>query len=444
MPAAPVPQYNEISQRVEVVPLSVLKNRNFALLLSGQLISTAGNNLFAIALPWYIYTLTQSKADLALAGIAQTLPALLGLAAGVFVDRWRKTTTMLTSDLVRAGLGALLVAAVMARQPIWTVLIIVLVLQAVGTFYSPAAGALMPTLVEPSDITSASGMQQSGNAAAQLFGTVAGGSLLAALGPALLFALDGVSYLASVVSVLLIRRRGPEPTQSLGRRQRAVRSNRAFFEDWRDGLNVFTQSRFLLLMMVSAVMANFAFAPLDIALTAWVKGPMQEDSFHLGLLNAGFFVGMIGGSLSLNRVSRTLSLRGILFIGMCGSGLCTMGLGLRPNFWWDTALTCAAGLCIGILNGSVNAALLRAIPAAFRGRALSTLSALVMLAVPLGMAIFGALMVHLPLAVIFVLIGSLSVLSGLVFILPIREDLSALARFEAAHVSPSADEVLVD
>ncbi|MCL6649567.1 MAG: hypothetical protein K6U89_14685, partial [Chloroflexi bacterium] len=64
-------------------PVSVLRHRNFAVVFAGQLISQAGNNLFNIALPWYVYTRTGSKAALTLAGLAVTLPTLAGLFTGV-------------------------------------------------------------------------------------------------------------------------------------------------------------------------------------------------------------------------------------------------------------------------------------------------------------------------------------------------------------------------
>lgn len=408
--------------------MTIYRNRNFTVLLSGQLLSMVGNNLFAIALPWYVYTLTGSKGDLAWTGIAQTLPSILGLFAGVFVDRSRKRVTMMTSDTLRAVLSAALVSIVMLRQPFWTVLIVILLLQAIGTFFNPAAGALLPMIVSEDELPAAAGVQQSSTAVAQLVGTLSGGALLAALGSALLFACDGVSFLISTVSVLLVR--APEDKRRRGGEHR----QHSFLKEWIDGVMMFRRSKFLLLMLLSAVIANFGLAPFEIALTAWVKGPLHGNAFHLGLLFAAFFVGIICGGLLLGVLRRRIPLRTILLFGFLGIGVMTMAIGLYANFVYDFALIVGMGLFLGAMNGSIDASFATLIPAHLRGRAFATLGALVTLAMPLGMAFAGVMMVHTSIHILFLVIGALTIVSGLAYLLPVGDDLSALRAGDATEV----------
>ncbi len=171
--------------------MSLVKNRNFMILLSGQLVSTAGNNLFGIALPWYVYSLTGSKEALALTGIAQTVPAITGLFSGVMVDRWRKRATMMGSDGIRAILNFILFGAVLLKWPFSTILLMVLALETAGQFFGPASAALFPLLVNEDQVAAGSGLLQSSNATAQLVGTVSGGALMALLGPLFCFCLTG-------------------------------------------------------------------------------------------------------------------------------------------------------------------------------------------------------------------------------------------------------------
>src|SRR5688572_25432156 len=82
--------------------LILLSQRNFALLWAGQLISSLGDWLLWIALPFYVYERTGSALATGATFIAQTLPPILfGSLAGIFVDRWDRKQTMVIADLAR-------------------------------------------------------------------------------------------------------------------------------------------------------------------------------------------------------------------------------------------------------------------------------------------------------------------------------------------------------
>ena len=332
--------------------MSLFKNRNFSILLSGQLISTLGNNLYGIALPWYVYTLTNSKSALAFVGLSQTLPAVVGLFSGVLVDRWRKRTTMVNSDLIRAAFCFILLLGVVTHFPLWVILAFVLALEVVGQFFSPASNALFPLLVKNEDLAGAQGIMQSSSATAKLIGTISGGALMATLGAPLLFLLDGVSFVLSSVSLLFIRvsepvkrkdgtghndgaahngsvahndggsrNDGAAHNDGGSRDEGAVhgavqKEGNAFYREWREGLQVVTKSKYFLLVMLAALVTNFALAPFEISMTAWVKGPMHGSAFDLGIINAGFFVGVIAGGVLLGIVAKMISQRGIIVVGL--------------------------------------------------------------------------------------------------------------------------------
>ena len=67
--------------------MTLRHNRNFLILATGQWVSMAGTSLFMIALPWVVYAQTESKAVLALMGLILSVPNVVGLWAGVWVDR---------------------------------------------------------------------------------------------------------------------------------------------------------------------------------------------------------------------------------------------------------------------------------------------------------------------------------------------------------------------
>ncbi|MCL6453932.1 MAG: MFS transporter [Alicyclobacillus sp.] len=411
--------------------MSLKGNRNYAILLSGQVVSTFGNNLFSIALPWYVYALTNSKSDLALTGLAQTLPAVVGLFAGVLVDRWAKRATMMGSDLVRAALSLVLFTAVLLHWPFWTILAMVLGLQVAGQFFGPASSALFPMLMDPEDIAAGTGISQSANATAQLAGTVSGGALLASLGAPLLFLLDFGTFLVSVASLFFIRVKERAGADAGGAHTTVDADARGrwqgFVHDWLYGFHLVRQSRFLMLILLAALVTNGALAPFDIAITAWVKGPMHGTSLDLGLINGGFFVGAIAGGVLLGKTARRLPLRTVLVLGLVVIGACCGCFGLLHNVIAEIALGVVAGFASGNLNGALSTEMIRMVPVALRGRIFGLTGALSTFAMPVGMAGFGALMVHVPLPVVFAVMGSLAVLAGLALLMPVPDDKHRLA-----------------
>src|SRR5512135_2593199 len=85
-----------------VSPFSVYRNRNFTLMWSGQLVSTMGSALTALAASIYVYRLTNSALSVGLMLRATAAPSLLvGLFAGVFVDRFDRKKIMITADVLR-------------------------------------------------------------------------------------------------------------------------------------------------------------------------------------------------------------------------------------------------------------------------------------------------------------------------------------------------------
>lgn len=90
--------------------MAFLRNRSFSFFLGGQLISTLGNNVYA--LPWYVFSVTHSKGAMAVTGVAATLPALFGFFSGALVDRLPRKITLIGSDSLRAVIAFLMFLAV--------------------------------------------------------------------------------------------------------------------------------------------------------------------------------------------------------------------------------------------------------------------------------------------------------------------------------------------
>ena len=181
------------------------RNRDFVLLQAGQLLSAAGSESVGVVYPLLVLGLTNSPAKAGFVAFVRYLPmALLSLPAGILVDRADRKRLMITADVVRAIAAGGLVAAIAADAlAYWQILVVAAVEGSAWALFSPAAGAALRSVVPLGQLPDAAGVQQARTAMVSLAGPPLGGALLA-LGKALPFAVNALSYLASTISLALM------------------------------------------------------------------------------------------------------------------------------------------------------------------------------------------------------------------------------------------------
>src|SRR5919202_197162 len=138
---------------------SVCRKRSFALLWTAQLISTAGSALTSVAASILVYRLTGSALSVGLMLMATSVPSLVvGLIAGVFVDRWDRRRVMITADMIR-GVLVFLIPFLIASNVTW-LYVIVMLSSAVGQFFDPAHASLLPEVASDEELAAANALMQ--------------------------------------------------------------------------------------------------------------------------------------------------------------------------------------------------------------------------------------------------------------------------------------------
>jgi len=390
-------------------PASVWRNRNLVILVSGQWVSQIGNNLFELAVFWYVLAATHQAADLGWVGTAMALPGVLGLATGVFVDRMDRRWTMFGSDVVRAALSALLGLLALAHVlPLWLFLLLVLALMAVGTFFGPAARALLPQIVPSEQLASANGVYASAQNSAQLVGLFGGGAIMALLGPVLLFFLNSGSFVVSVVSLVFMR--VPRPASANGRRGGDMGQ---LYTEWLEGFQLYRSITLLRAFLFTALAINFAGQGLDVLAAAWVQGSLHGGAFTYALFGGAITIGAIMGSLGTGVVLRRIPLERALFLGTVAIGALVVLLSRIPLLWVTLATMLLGGVAMGVINTGLTTKMQSIVPQEKMGRVFGTLNAMVTLANPLGAAVAGALATVWSVGFIYLLIGCLILLGSL-------------------------------
>ena len=182
------------------------RNRDFVLLQTGQLLSTAGTASTGIAYPLLVLALTGSAAKAGVVSFARTLPAaLLALPAGLAADRWNRRRLMIAADGVRLlTIGSLAVTILLDRIAFWMLPLAGLVEGAGWTLFSAAYAGALRAVVPVRQLPAAAAAETGRVAVVRLAGPPLGGALFG-LARALPFLIDAASYAFSTLSLLAMR-----------------------------------------------------------------------------------------------------------------------------------------------------------------------------------------------------------------------------------------------
>jgi MFS family permease len=193
--------------------LKALHYYNFRLYFSGQAISLVGTWMQRIAVNWLVYTVTHSAFMLGLVAFAGQIPMLiLSPYAGAFVDRHSRYRTLLVTQIasmVQAGLLALIVLTGFYNIP--AIIFLSVLLGVINAFDTPARQSLMIVLVEnKGDLPNAIALNSSMVTLARLIGPALAGILLSSFGEGVCFLVNFLSFIAVILSLLLMKIKVPE------------------------------------------------------------------------------------------------------------------------------------------------------------------------------------------------------------------------------------------
>jgi MFS family permease len=187
--------------------VAALEERNFRLLWLGQTGSTIGDGLSFVAIAFAVLEIGGTATDIGIVFAAFFLPNVVFLlVGGVWADRLPRNYVMLTSDGIRAvvqiGLALLLFSG---SAQVWHIVIAVALHGTASAFFVPAATGLMPQVVSPDRLQQANALMTISRSGAFVIGPAVSGLLVAAGGPGVVFAVDAVTYMFSMVTLALLR-----------------------------------------------------------------------------------------------------------------------------------------------------------------------------------------------------------------------------------------------
>jgi MFS family permease len=287
---------------------SVLRDRQFMLLFGAESISVAGSQIGVVALPLVaILTMQAGAFEVGLLSAAQTAAfVLIGLPAGVWVDRMRRRPVLITADLVRAAL--LLSVPVAAWLDVLTLVQLYAVALGAGiatVFFEIASQSYLPALIGRDRLVDANGKLETSRSAAQVVGPSVGGWLVALLTAPVAVIANAIGFLGS--ALLLSRIRAQEPVPSTADRPSLVQGIRA-------GLRLVFADRILRLIALRSALANLAFSALLAVQALFLVQDIGLSPGAYGALLAAGAVGGLGGGALVGPLAKRVGSARIIWL----------------------------------------------------------------------------------------------------------------------------------
>ena len=384
-----------------------LKSYNFRLYFGGQCISLIGTWMQQIAMSWLVFRLTGSVLLLATVTFMAQIPILVATPyMSVFVDWFdRRKLLVLTQSLsmVQALLMALLTLTGLIQ--VWHIMILSLLIGLINALDNPTRQSFYPSLVPKDKLSNAIALNSAVINGSRLIGPAVGGVLIGLLGEGICFLLNGISYIAVIIALLMMR--------VAPKRERTAKQK--VWEDMRDGFRYVAGNipiRTLLLLM-SAI--SFFGLPLMTFIPAYVKTILRGGSEMLGLLLSCIGVGSFIAALYLAARKSVLGLGKVVMLSgaLLGIGLSVMSFVTIP---WVAAVLCLpVGFTIIAAVASINTLLQTLSGEDKRGRVMGYMAMSFTGMAPVGSMVLGAIEKWIGLQMIILLSGICCFVAALVF-----------------------------
>ncbi|HEX3372975.1 MAG TPA: MFS transporter [Edaphobacter sp.] len=331
--------------------------------------------------------------------IAYMLPiAVLGVLAGVFVDRWPLKQTMVSSDSIRAALCLLLLAA----TQVWHFYAILAAISVVSSFFNPAQGVAIRSAVPLHGLRSANALMQQVMFGMRIIGPAIAAFMVAYLGPASCYLFDAVSFVASaclIASVALVRT-APKPAAPGAENTSAIGK---IWLDMKQGISFIIHHAalfFVILAMAAGMFVIGCFGPL---IAIYVRDSLHASTKMFGIVSPMIGLGMLLGINGLNTFGKKLSNTLLVYSGLCGIAVGLMILTLLPHVWSTLVGNFIIGTAVAAIIVPAQTLFQQATPPELMGRVGSTFMSIVFAAQIAGLVLSGILTQHMGVRRVFAL-----------------------------------------
>jgi len=345
--------------------LNAMRHRNFRLFFWGQLISVIGLWMQSTALQWLVYSLTGSQASLGLVTFINFLPVLLfSLFMGVITDQFSRRKLLVFTQswfMLLAAVLALLTWLEIVQY--WQILLLSFLIGMGIALDMPARQAIVVELVDDDkrDVMNAISINSALFNIARIVGPAIAGAVVAAFGEALAFALNALSYLALIFSLLLMKI-SPHP-RPVSRANPLVKMQAGF-------RYIFGERAILGLVIMVAAFSMVGFGALTL-IPVFAKDILQIGVDGFGHLLSWQGVGALIGALLLVFFGDHIHKGKLLLVSRILFGPAIIGMAFSRTPWLSMAIMALLGFSLITQLVLTNTLIQTLVPDELRGRVLS-------------------------------------------------------------------------
>jgi MFS family permease len=387
-----------------------LRIRNFQLFFSGQIISLVGTWMQTVAEAWLIYRLTGSGSLLGLLGFVGQIPIfLLSPLAGLVADRWPRRSVVIATQtcsmLLAFTLAALQLSGQIRKENVWEIIVLATLLGMVNAFDVPARQSFLIEMVGRENLLNAIALNSSMFNGARVAGPAIAAAVVAAVGEGWCFLLNGLSYLAVIAGLLLMRIE----------KSKAVHDGATPWEKMREGFRFARHTKPIRALLLLLGIVSFMALPFSVLMPIFAV-----KILHGGASAYGWLMGMVGlgamiGALVIAMRHQLRGLGNVVAFSAAGLGVSLVLFGASHWYWASLVILVFCGFTMMMQFTSTNTLLQAMVPDQLRGRVMSIYTMMFLGMAPLGSLVAGKMADHIGAPRTVAIGGIVSFVCGLVF-----------------------------
>lgn len=359
--------------------LRALQYRNFQLFFSGQLISLIGTWMQNLAQAWLVYRITGSMILLGGISFCSQIPIFLfSTVGGIVADRYSRHRVVIATQSASMVLALALAALTLSHTVhIWHIFVLSALLGVVNAFDIPARQSFIVDMVGRADLMNAIALNSSMFNASRVVGPAVAGILVAAIGEGWCFFANGISYIAVIVGLLLMRVAPHRPVTGGGSPVAKIV----------EGFRFVIRNRPIHALLILLSIASVTGMPFTVLMPVFADRILHGGPKALGWLTGCAGMGALGAALLLASRQTLKGLSGWIATSATAFGVGLLIFALSRTFLFSALILVPVGFSLMLQMGSSNTLIQSMVPDHLRGRVMGVYSMMLM-----GMAPFGGLL----------------------------------------------------
>jgi MFS family permease len=358
--------------------MRALKHRNFQLFFSGQLISLIGTWMQTVAQSWLVYRLTGSSLLLGSVGFASQFPVfLMAPIGGMVADRVNRHRVVVATQTAAMILALILAVLTLThRVTVPQIFVLAALLGVVNAFDIPGRQSFLVDMVGREDLMNAIALNSSMFNGARVIGPAIAGILVAKIGEGWCFFANGISYIAVIAGLLMMRIEC-----------RARSKSDSPLDDIIEGFRWASHTAPIRALLLLLGLVSLVGMPYTVLMPLFADRILHGGAKGLGILMGFTGIGALLGALTLALRSGVRGLGRLVALTCAGFGISLIAFSFSRYFWLSAVLLIPVGFCLMLQMACSNTLIQSMVPDALRGRVMAVYSMMFM-----GMAPFGALL----------------------------------------------------